>query len=181
MRAALAARADAEFYVCAETEPRAWAESADADVVLWDFSPEHADLLADAVEGDHRVLALTDDARAAATALRRGARAVLSRDTSAPRLRIAADAVREGLLVLEPEAGTRLVGEDAGLSVTLTERELEVVELLAEGLSNRAIATELGISEHTAKFHVASVLDKLDATTRTEAVVRAARSGLLSL
>jgi two-component system nitrate/nitrite response regulator NarL len=56
-----------------------------------------------------------------------------------------------------------------------------VLELLAEGLSNRLIAARLGISEHTAKFHVNAILDKLGAETRTEAVVLAARSGVLSL
>jgi two-component system, NarL family, nitrate/nitrite response regulator NarL len=63
----------------------------------------------------------------------------------------------------------------------LTPRELEVLELVAEGLSSKLIAVRLGISEHTAKFHVNAIMTKLGVQSRTEAVVRAARLGLLSL
>lgn len=70
---------------------------------------------------------------------------------------------------------------DSALVEALTPREREVLELLAEGLSNKDIGRALGISEHTAKFHVNALLGKLDAQTRTEAVVRALRLGLLHL
>jgi DNA-binding CsgD family transcriptional regulator len=63
----------------------------------------------------------------------------------------------------------------------LTARELEVLALLAEGASNKLIARRLGISAHTAKYHVASLLDKLDAVSRTDAVAHAARIGVLHL
>jgi len=63
----------------------------------------------------------------------------------------------------------------------LTPRELEVLALLAEGASNKAIARRLGISVHTAKFHVCSLLDKLDAVGRTDAVAHAARRGVIEL
>jgi DNA-binding CsgD family transcriptional regulator len=63
----------------------------------------------------------------------------------------------------------------------LTPRELEVLGLLAEGASNKVIARRLGISVHTAKFHVGQLLDKLDATGRTDAVAHAARQGVLNL
>jgi DNA-binding CsgD family transcriptional regulator len=63
----------------------------------------------------------------------------------------------------------------------LTPRELDVLALLAEGASNKAIARQLGISVHTAKFHVGSLLDKLDATGRTDAVAHAARRGVIHL
>jgi DNA-binding CsgD family transcriptional regulator len=63
----------------------------------------------------------------------------------------------------------------------LTRREVEVLGLLAEGASNKAIARRLGISVHTAKFHVSSVLDKLDAIGRTDAVAQAARIGVIHL
>ena len=63
----------------------------------------------------------------------------------------------------------------------LSRREREVLELVADGLSNRLIAEQLGISEHTAKFHLRSIMDKLGADTRAEAVARAARRGLLVL
>ena len=66
-------------------------------------------------------------------------------------------------------------------NVALTARELEVLALLAEGASNKQIARRLGISAHTAKYHVASLLEKLDAVSRTDAVAHAARIGVLHL
>ena len=94
-------------------------------------------------------------------------------------------------------AGLRLAapGEPAAVTVTsrnrqgsvelhgfdLTPRELDVLTLLAEGASNKTIAKQLGISVHTAKFHVSSLLDKLDATGRTDAVAHAARRGVINL
>jgi DNA-binding CsgD family transcriptional regulator len=63
----------------------------------------------------------------------------------------------------------------------LTPRELDVLTLMAEGASNKTIAKRLGISVHTAKFHVKSLLDKLDATGRTDAVAHAARRGVIHL
>ncbi|WP_426959603.1 response regulator transcription factor [Muricoccus radiodurans] len=69
----------------------------------------------------------------------------------------------------------------AASATLLTPREMEVLNLLAEGASNKAIARSLGISVHTAKFHVGSVLDKLDATGRTDAVAHAARQGVIHL
>ncbi len=65
--------------------------------------------------------------------------------------------------------------------IELTPRELDVLTLLAEGASNKTIARQLGISVHTAKFHVGSILDKLDATGRTDAVAHAARRGVIHL
>jgi DNA-binding CsgD family transcriptional regulator len=73
------------------------------------------------------------------------------------------------------------VSPSADGDVPLTPRELEVVTLLAEGASNKVIARRLGISVHTAKFHVASLLDKLDAVGRTDAVAHAARRGVINL
>jgi DNA-binding CsgD family transcriptional regulator len=65
--------------------------------------------------------------------------------------------------------------------ILLTPRELEVLTLLAEGMSNKAIARRLGISVHTAKFHVGALIDKLDAVGRTDAVAHAARRGVIHL
>jgi DNA-binding CsgD family transcriptional regulator len=70
-------------------------------------------------------------------------------------------------------------GEPSGIE--LTPRERDVLALMAEGASNKAIASRLGISVHTAKFHVGSLLDKLDATGRTDAVAHAARRGVINL
>ena len=72
------------------------------------------------------------------------------------------------------------IADEAPKSV-LTRREVEVLHALADGASNKEIARALGISFHTAKFHVAAILEKLDATTRTEAVTRAARLGLVMI
>ncbi|MDM0001359.1 LuxR C-terminal-related transcriptional regulator [Variovorax sp. J22P240] len=69
----------------------------------------------------------------------------------------------------------------ADAEATLTRRELEVLALMAEGASNKTIARRLGISMHTAKFHVGSLLDKLDATGRTDAVAQAVRQGVIHL
>jgi DNA-binding CsgD family transcriptional regulator len=71
--------------------------------------------------------------------------------------------------------------ETTGTDVPLTARELEVLALLAEGASNKLIARRLGISTHTAKFHVASLMDKLDAVSRTDAVAHAARLRVIQL
>jgi DNA-binding NarL/FixJ family response regulator len=70
---------------------------------------------------------------------------------------------------------------DAGFDEPLTPREIQVLELLAEGLPNKAIAERLGISDQTAKFHVASISGKLGAANRTDAVRRAVRRGLITL
>jgi len=73
------------------------------------------------------------------------------------------------------------VDPDSPIYEALTPRELEVLEVLAEGLSNRAIALRLGISEHTVKFHISSVFAKLGAENRTDAVRRGVRRGLITL
>ena len=73
------------------------------------------------------------------------------------------------------------VSASAEVDFPLTPRELEVLALLAEGASNKVIARRLGISVHTAKFHVGSLLDKLDAIGRTDAVAHAARRGVINL
>jgi len=86
-------------------------------------------------------------------------------------------------VVLDDAAATRPVNgtQAAEAGAALTTREGEVLRLMAQGLGNKGIAVALGISAHTAKYHVASVLAKLDAHTRTEAVTRGLREGLLPL
>jgi DNA-binding NarL/FixJ family response regulator len=83
----------------------------------------------------------------------------------------------DAILIAAPHAGR----EDTRLVETLTARETEVLELLAEGLSNKAIAARLGISDQTVKFHVASIGGKLGAANRTDAVRLAVRRGLIAL
>jgi DNA-binding NarL/FixJ family response regulator len=98
----------------------------------------------------------------------------------------------EVILVAEPERAELIVGEGPGgeatetvapppTSGTLTPREMDVLRLMAQGLGNKSIARELAISSHTAKYHVASVLAKLGAHTRAEAVSRGIRRGLVPL
>jgi DNA-binding CsgD family transcriptional regulator len=81
----------------------------------------------------------------------------------------------------EPAEILAITAAQAEENANLTARELEVLALLAEGASNKIIARRLGISVHTAKFHVGSLLDKLDAIGRTDAVTHAARLGIIHL
>ncbi len=92
-----------------------------------------------------------------------------------------------GLRLAQPGEAADVVAISAqpapltGADGSLTPRETEVLALLAEGASNKTIARRLGISIHTVKFHVGSLIDKLDATGRTDAVAHAARIGVLQL
>jgi len=106
--------------------------------------------------------------------------AVLSRDASEAALVAAIHAAAAGLLVTDPDLQTANSPRATG-DIELTHREMEVLRLLAEGLPNKGIAFALGISDHTAKFHVGQILSKLDAGSRTEAVTMAIRRGLLPL
>lgn len=155
----------------------------DVHVAVWDATPALFERSAAAdLRAAPAVAVLRDDGQAT-PALRAGARAVLTRDVSGPRLGAAVRAVAEGLLVLDAgaaDAALRAPAPDAPPEA-LTARELEVLQLLALGLSNKRVAARLGISEHTAKFHVNSILGKLGAQTRAEAVALAARHGLLLL
>jgi len=102
----------------------------------------------------------------------------------------AADARRQGvdadaIVMAGPDANQRIAAElgddDGPFAEPLTARETEVLELLAEGLPNKAIAASLGISDQTVKFHVASIAGKLGAVNRTDTVRRAVRRGLIAL
>jgi DNA-binding NarL/FixJ family response regulator len=111
--------------------------------------------------------------------------AYLPSDVDAEALIAAVHAAAAGLIVLDPTiagaTGVHIHAATAPGGETLTVREREVLQLVAEGLPNKAIARELGISEHTAKFHVGSLLDKLDATGRTDVVAQAARLRIIQL
>jgi two-component system nitrate/nitrite response regulator NarL len=165
-------------------------ESHDPQVAVWDLGAEPLawlDRLAETGglgESGPPALALLLDEEAAAEALAAGARGLLFRDVEADRLAAAVHALARGLLVFDdallPPAPPPRAAAPA-LPEPLTPRELEVLQLLAQGLSNRRIAERLGISEHTAKFHVNSIVTKLGAQTRTDAAIRAARLGLVLL
>jgi two-component system nitrate/nitrite response regulator NarL len=125
------------------------------------------------------------DAREALTA---GARAALPRDADGESLAAAVRAAVHGLVVLDESFAAGLLGDlrDApaappDLVESLTPREAEVLQLLTQGLANKAIAQRLGISDHTVKFHVNAILGKLGVQSRGEAIVRAVRLGLVAL
>ena len=104
--------------------------------------------------------------------------------TLADRLAALLDGVEGVRLVASPEDADAVIAlppEGPAWDPALSPREAEVLALLAEGASNRGIAERLGISVHTAKFHVGAILDKLDAAGRTDAVAQAARIGVLRL
>ena len=93
----------------------------------------------------------------------------------------ALERVAAGRTVVDPEVVRQLLGRRRDPLQRLTPREREVLEMLAEGLSNKEIAWRMNISEHTVKFHLASVFAKLDVSTRTEAVMQGLRRGLLMM
>jgi DNA-binding CsgD family transcriptional regulator len=95
-----------------------------------------------------------------------------------PGLRLAAPGEAADVAVV---AASRPFPTDEADAAPLTPREHEVLSLLAEGASNKTIARRLGISVHTAKFHVGQLLDKLEASGRTDAVAHAARRGVIHL
>ncbi|HEY2837579.1 MAG TPA: response regulator transcription factor [Pirellulales bacterium] len=167
----------------------------EADVILIDGSGEHLETLIDSLAASQltseaNVVILSDhsDPRLLADALRTGARAVLPSDVSTDQLVAALEAAAAGLIIVHPaevnvmfpaaEPASRPIAE---LAEPLTPRESEVLQMLASGLPNKEIAARLAISEHTVKFHVASILGKLGAASRTEAVALGIRRGLVLL
>ncbi len=158
-------------------------EPSDAELLLWDTGPRASSAAPLPALDRTPTLALARDEDSALDLLRAGALGVLLRDAEGERLVAALRAVATGLGVFEPALLRSLLSARAAPAdgLVLTPREAEVLSLMAEGLSNKLIADALKISDHTAKFHVNSILNKLGAETRTEAVVSAARRGLLML
>ena len=159
------------------------------DVEVWDlgWAPERALEAFVGDTGDHGppAIVLMADESSAAQAWAAGALGILARDVDGETLGRALSAVARGLAVIDPEMASALrpAPVDPLLMPTteLTPREAEVLGLVADGLPNKAIAQRLSISEHTVKFHVNAVMSKLGAQSRTEAVTRATRMGLISL
>jgi DNA-binding NarL/FixJ family response regulator len=111
-----------------------------------------------------------------------GKNAVLSRNVSAPQIRAAAMAVAAGLRIARTKNSTTVENEaELAFVEPLTDRELRVLNLLADGLSNPKIARLLSISRNTVKFHVSSIISKLGAASRTEAVTIGVKRGLIIL
>ena len=132
------------------------------------------------------VLALSVDPQPAwiEDALRGGVRGVIPRDSSTAEIDAAIRGVAAGLVVIPPRSREAAAFRPASTEVAaepLSRREIEVLRLIAEGSSNKAIAWRLHISEHTVKFHVNSILSKLNAESRTEAVMLGLRRGLIPL
>jgi two-component system nitrate/nitrite response regulator NarL len=109
---------------------------------------------------------------------------VLSREVTASQLDLALRAVAAGLLVRAPGGlptdGFRAVGDDVPLAM-LTPREAEILTLVGQGMSNKEVARQLGISVHTVKFHLEALFAKLEATSRAEAVAKGMRGGVIEL
>jgi len=141
--------------------------------------------------GELAVLLLTSSPEAGQELARLPVRAwgVLGEDSPAEELVAAIQAVHLGLLVGDPSLSRRAISRllfaesNPALELVepLTERELEVLQWLARGLANKQIASQLGISEHTVKFHVSSIYAKLRATNRAEAVRLGVQQGLILL
>ncbi len=166
-----------------------------ADVLLVDSAGESpAATIESLVDSDLAaeipIVVLTESAAPAAPsqALQAGIRAMLPSDISADQLAAALQAAAAGLVVLHPTEIPAAFAPAAPTSQSLAElpepltrREREVLQMLAAGLANKEIAARLNISDHTAKFHVAAILGKLSAATRTEAVALGIRRGLVLL
>jgi DNA-binding NarL/FixJ family response regulator len=164
------------------------------DVLVWDMGWEplqYSDRIAE-LRGIP-VLALLSDLRTAVDVmpplLGAGVRGLLLQDASVEMLAAALGSLAHGLVVVHggvaetalPHTLNSSASDRAGVVEALTPREAEVLKLIAEGLPNKTIALQLNISEHTVKFHVNAILTKLGAQSRTEAVVRATRLGLIAL
>jgi len=159
-----------------------------ADTVVRDAAGAPEALAAVAEGFTVPTILLVDDPHAelALAALRAGAAAVLARQSDARELLAALDAIAAGLVVLDGSwrdafAPTAAAPPSSARAEALTARERQVLTMLAGGLSNRRIAERLAISENTVKAHVAAVLAKLGAATRTEAVTLGLRLGLVML
>lgn len=174
------------------TGDHAPAAQAEPDVVMVDPGAEPIEAVLRTLSRGARlppVVVVGGDIAAGAVTrlLRAGVRAVLPPDASAQEITASIAAVAAGLVVFHPSGTPLKVGGTRGSrhvasgprASPLTPRELEVLTMMAEGVGNRTIARRLGISSHTVKFHIAAILDKLNARSRTEAVTVGLRRGLL--
>jgi DNA-binding NarL/FixJ family response regulator len=160
---------------------------AQLDGVIWDMGWEPVTALPDEEPFPLPVVALLPDETAVPQLWFLGIHSMLRRDAPAAAIVAALQASLHNLATLDPDFVTAVLPETSLATdilpefTELTPRESEVLYLLAEGLTNKAIAHRLEISDHTVKFHVNAILGKLNAQSRTEAVVRATRLGLLLL
>ncbi|QPC84736.1 response regulator transcription factor [Phototrophicus methaneseepsis] len=162
------------------------------DIILYDlgWSPSKAlPYIAPLVDSALPIAALLpneDDANAVlGTLIQFESYGLLLRERDPETLVSALFAISNGLIVLDPAFALDAISISsaplASLPEPLTSREDEVLQLLAKGMTNKAIALDLGITDHTVKFHVNAIMSKLGAQSRTEAVVQATRAGLIVL
>lgn len=121
-------------------------------------------------------------------ALGAGVHAIINRDPESEELSLALDAAQAGLILLHPSSAQAFAATALPVTVppnleieALTAREREVLRLIGDGLGNKEIAARLSISEHTAKFHISSILGKLNVSSRAEAVSQGIRRGLIPI
>lgn len=168
----------------------------DADVQIWSpggsvsgdrFASELGNLLAGELTA---VLIIHDDPKVISglAGMKMRAWGLLPPEASKEELIAAIEAVNEGLVVTNPDwleylsdGQAHRSDEKSNLVETLTSREIEILQLLAQGLTNKQIALNLGISTHTVKFHVSSIFGKMGTTNRTETVKRGLQEGLILL
>jgi len=186
-------RSHAEFHLAGSFGTMAslvsFARSTDLDVIVID-TDSIRDLLLEPTS-DAVIVLLTEvtEARSISRLLRSRVRAILSRESDPDDVLSGIYASYDGLVLLSTPAaeslaavyGDQALEVEAELSEEITSRETDVLRMLAEGLVNKDIAARLGISEHTVKFHISSILDKLGASTRTEAVTLGIRRGLIPI
>jgi NarL family two-component system response regulator YdfI len=167
----------------------------EADAVLIEAYADQSEAVLESITrsdlaSEIAVVVLVDHARPQWTveALRAGIRAMLPRDVLPDQLIAALQAAAKGLLIIHPAETNAILRSPevasnplAELTEPLTRREREVLQMLAGGFGNKEIAARLAISEHTVKFHVTSILGKLEVSSRTEAVSVGIRRGLILL
>jgi len=167
----------------------------EVDIVLIDASGDYFEEMTNSLSqsqlgSEAAVVVISDrfEPGRLAEALRAGVRALLPSDALPDQIVVSLEAAAAGLIVLHPAevdamfpAAEAASSPLADLVEPLTPRESEVLQMLASGLANKEIATRLAISDHTVKFHVASILGKLGAASRTEAVTLGIRRGLVLL
>jgi DNA-binding NarL/FixJ family response regulator len=163
----------------------------DYEVILWDLgwgdesTRASMELLSETSESGIPIVALVAQENMASDAWSAGAKGILEREVDFVLLTGALRTVATGLLAFDQNVADELLPSHAAIGSSnierLTPRELEVLQSLADGLTNKAIGTLLAVSEHTVKFHVNSILRKLGVQSRTEAVVHATRIGLILL
>jgi len=166
-------------------------EELQPDVVLLDLeSPEDESMSLPTELGISPLVVLTDNTENSwvVEALRSGTRAILPREATSAEIVAAIEASAAGLVAIHPDVLSILFPttsteqpEPNPFDQVLTPREIEVLRMMAQGLGNKEIASQLGISDHTVKFHISSIFAKLGASSRTEAVTVGIRQGLIMI